>query len=151
MRRTHGCRGDTTPPCIEPTVGKVAEDIEETGADEVGDVLDEDERRLFLLLGDAVDDVAEPGPPPSLVVGATLSSGDAVSLAGESAGDEVDVGAGLCGPPGGSGSDVVMLRHLRPVLVEHAAAIAVDLDLADRRHAGPFQAEVEAADAAEEG
>jgi hypothetical protein len=54
----------------------------------------------------------------------------------------------------GSGSDVPDIRHakhVRPVLRKNSLAVRVDLALPHAAHSGPFEAEVEAADAREEG
>jgi hypothetical protein len=72
-------------------------------------------------------------------------------LAGEASGHDVNGRTGLGCPPRRRRSDIFMPGHLRPVLREYLAAPRVDLDLAGDRHPGPLQAEVQAADAAEEG
>lgn len=57
----------------------------------------------------------------------------------------------VCGKSSGSkGSDVVIDGHPRPMLFEDGAAIGIDLAEGDGLHAGPLEAEREAADAGKE-
>src|SRR5581483_5565767 len=93
------------------------------------------------------NDARERWPEPPAIRLREPLPGGADGLARESAANKVRGGASS--PPLGSGSHVVMLRHLRPVLREYLPAPRVDLDLPGDRESGPLQAEVQAADAAE--
>jgi hypothetical protein len=147
MRRTERGCGDTIPPRIEPEAGKVAEDICQTGPDELGDVLDEDERRPA-----GFDGVPEGGPEPAGVSGAELAAGRRMGLTGESAAGEVDPGSGLTVPPFRERVKVIVLRDVRPAHGQHAPAPGIDLHLGgDPDPPGPLQAQVQAADPAAEG
>src|SRR5260221_690366 len=134
MRCAQGGCGDTTPPRIEPVVGKLDEDVSETGAEQVGDVLDEDERGP-----DGVDDGPHPGPSPAFVTCSELASGEAVSLTGGSSGHKVHSGSELAGPPRSSGADVIVSGHLGPMSGEYGAAPGIELYLADSCHARAFE------------
>jgi hypothetical protein len=81
------------------------------------------------------------------VVFASSDASEAERLAGVAAADEI---GSLNGAPV-NGRDVAEVGDVRPVLGEHAAGVRVDLGLPDNVHAGPLEAEVESADAGEEG
>jgi hypothetical protein len=97
------------------------------------------------------DDVAHGPPEPPGVVLRQSETRVADRLTGETSSDNVHSGSVLGSPPLDGSADVVMTGNLRPVLREHSAAVGVDLDLADGGHPGSLQAELEAADAGEQG
>jgi len=95
------------------------------------------------------NDVVECWPEPPAIRLREFLPGVGDGLAGESTANKVR--GWPVSPPFGAGSDVVMAWHLRPVLLKDAAAPGVDLYLAGDGHAGALEAEVEAADAGEQG
>jgi hypothetical protein len=88
------------------------------------------------------NDAVELGPEPSFVGLRSPLPGDGDGLAREPAADEVGSGQVI----GVHLADVAPAGHVGPVLRQHPPAERVDLNLADAAPAGPFQAEVKAAD-----
>jgi hypothetical protein len=70
-------------------------------------------------------------------------------LTREPAAHQVHLAAVVAHHLGRQCSDIVVLPHVWPVLAEHAAAVVVDLDLADNAHTCALKAKLEAADASE--
>jgi hypothetical protein len=132
---------------MEPEAVKVGEDDPKGSsiANESCNVLHDDVAGSY-----SAYNCREVGPHPSFVVDAELESFFGERLAGEPTADEIDGRSNSAGPPSSCGADVIVARHLRPVLLEHLAAVGVDLDLPDNGHAGAFEAKLEAADAGEE-
>ncbi|GAB2999706.1 hypothetical protein GCM10027184_64700 [Saccharothrix stipae] len=124
---------------------KVGVDDVESSVAQAGHVLPHDP-----LGSEGGDDVGHRGPEPPVVRRSESETGERGGLAGESARDEVDVGAGSGPPPGGGGADVVMAVNLRPVLGEYLSAERVDLHLAHHVHPGAFQTQGQAADPGEQ-
>jgi hypothetical protein len=120
--RTHGARGEQTPFRIEPEVGQVTEQpTESVGiSKESWHVLHEDVSRSH-----CANDIGEPGPTPTLVGDSSPATECREWLAGEPAAHDIDSGSGLAEPPLGSGSNVVMAWHLRPVVSEYGLAVGV--------------------------
>ena len=86
------------------------------------------------------------GPEPTVILLGELASRLADGLAGEPATDEVDTRNLLPVDL----RHVAEVRHVGPVLREHAAAVRVHLGLPRHGHAGTLEAQVQAADAAEQ-
>jgi hypothetical protein len=139
--RTHGARGDHTPLCIEPESAKVVEDDSERGRvapEKRCDVLDEDVGR-----SNSGNNIPHPRPSPAFVVDTKSEAGWGEGLAGEPAGDDVDGRSNSASPPVDSGSDIVMPRHSRPVIGQHAPAERIKLYLTDSGHARALKAQLE--------
>jgi len=114
--------------------------------EQTGHVLADDPGR-----SDCGDDVGHVGPEPPFVGLRLLAACLADGLAGESSSHNIHSGSGSGVPPPRCGADVVMTGDLRPVFREDLPAPGVDFDLSDDGHAGAFEAELQAADAAEQG
>lgn len=85
-------------------------------------------------------------PEPPLVGLAELPSSQGDWLAGKSTAQKIDIRPGTTGdPPFRERPDVIMAWHLRPMLCENTSAPRVDLDLADDRHSGPLEPEIDSA------
>jgi hypothetical protein len=97
------------------------------------------------------DDLGHGRPQPPIVLLRALKTCLADRLTRESPCDNIDGRSNSASPPLDSGSDIVMPRHLRPVFGQHPPAELVDFHLADDGHARALQAQLEAADPAEEG
>lgn len=97
-----------------------------------------------------MDDAGELGPEPSLISGAATLPGEGLGLAGVPACDEIDMGSGLTAPPVESGTDVIVLRHLRPMPRKHTSCPRVDLHLSRHREPGPLQPERQSPDTGEQ-
>lgn len=121
------------------------DDVEPSGA-QSGHVLPHDP-----LGPEGFDDVAHPGPQPPLVVLGKSFPHEGDGLTGKASGDEVDGRSNSAPPPVDSGSYIVMLGGLRPVLGEYFTTERVDLDLADDGHSGAFEPKFEASDSGEQG
>jgi|TARA_R100001086_G_scaffold116327_1_gene59652 hypothetical protein len=78
---------------------------------------------------------------------ANLFSCDTHRLTGKSAADQVYRGQILAA----HGGDILITRHMRPVLGKHATAVGVGFDLPHDLMPRPFQAEVQSPDATEQG
>ena len=121
---------------IEPEVGQVTEHPTESVSisNESWDVLHDD-----VSGSHSAKYVSHPGPSPTLVSGAELLAGVAERLAGETSADDVNGWPFCAGPPVGGGADVVVTGNIGPVASQDGAAERVDLDLADRGHAGALE------------
>jgi hypothetical protein len=109
-----------------------------------GDVLDDDPARTEALsnMEEAVPEAA------SITAKARALAGGAEVLAGEAPAQEVDGGEG-CEV---EGPDIVVDLRLGPVAPQHLAAEGVALALPEgRSQTSPFEAQLQTADAAEEG
>jgi hypothetical protein len=95
------------------------------------------------------DDVGHGRPQPPLVLLRAFETRIADRLAGETSGHNVNSGSGLGSPPVDTGSDIVMLRHSRPVFGEHGTAELVELDLTDNPHPGPLKPQADPSDTRE--
>lgn len=145
---TEATRRYNIPPDIEPELGKIAEDDRNcfSVAKQADHVLDDD-----VSGSNSGDDIAHPGPSPPLVPDTRTEAGIGERLAGRSTRDDVDGRSNSPSPPLSGGSDVVMSWHLRPVLSKDAAAVLVELHLADGGHPSPLQTELKATDSSEQG
>lgn len=112
---------------------KVSVDVLQSSGEQTGHVLPHDPTG-----SEGCDELGHRGPEPPVVVGTEAFPGEAGGLAGESAGDDVDVRAWFGLPPVERGADIVMVGHLRPVRGQHLLAERVDLDLSDDGHPGPL-------------
>lgn len=141
---TKGARREHRPFRIEPEVGQFTEDASEGNPSmkvkERCRVLHDDEPRSH-----CANHIEEPRPSPAGISVAEAKAGAACTLAGRPSADNVNSGSWLISPPVDRCADVVMVRNLRPVLVEDLPAERVDLDLPDRRHAGPLEPQLETA------
>lgn len=143
-----GARADKRPLRIEPAVGKVGEDPCEglLISEQASDIFDQDDGG-----SDRVDRVDEPRPSPPLVGDTELSPRVGVGLAWESSGHQLNWPEALSPPPSREGFNVVMAWHLRPVLRKDSPSERVALALGDAGAARPVDAEIETADAREQG
>lgn len=139
-------RANSCPFRIEPEVVKVSEDSPECSgiSNESCDVLHQHVAGSYCAY-----DVPERGPHPSLVGCAELAAGEAERLAGEAATNNIDRWSRLGSPPLRGCEYVVMAGNLRPVVGQHSRAVGVYLHLAHGGHPGPFEAELDTADAGE--
>ena len=128
---------------VIPEAGQVSENVSHSPSKESWNVLHKHPARSKI----ANDERVKRPEPPRVSLRETLP-GDGDGLARESAANKVN---GSVSPPSGAGSHVVMPGHLRPVLRQHTPAPRINLHLADDGHPGALEAEVEAADAGEQG
>jgi hypothetical protein len=153
VRGTDGGRRYAVPACVIPARGQVPKYGSEdhrfgwischppasalAKGEQSGNVFEQDPGG-----SDGVDDGPDLGPEPPVVIEAPAPAGAADGLAGESGSDHIDNWPLSSPPPGDGGSDLVMLRYLRPVTTQHLQAERLLLDLADDRQAGALQTEV---------
>jgi len=107
-------------------------------AEKTGDILDDHPVRSNVSKN-AVELVPQPGPLSSQ---ARAASGNGEVLAGESSANKVN-----CLDSSADAPHVVIYLHLRPVALQNAPALVVNLALPRALHACAFEPKVEPADA----
>jgi len=137
VRGADGGSGYAVPLRVIPARGQVSEYVAKSPLKETWDVLQQHPCGSYVA-----NDVHERRPEVPLVLSAELATRKAEGLAGESSGDQVNSGSGSCGPPVRGCADVVMPRHLRPVLGQHAPAEFVFFDLAYAGHTRAVEAKI---------
>ena len=140
--RTHGARRKHRPFRIVPERGQVAEYIAHPPVKESCNVLHE-----HVAGSKLANDSSELAPESgSWVVKPALSSGVADALTGKTASGDVDGGEVV----GAAVADIAVSGDGGPMSFQNSCCIVVDLDLPAAAQPGPFQAEVDTADAGKE-
>src|SRR5262245_33396770 len=146
VRGADGGSRYAVPVRVIPERGQLAEYVSKPPSKESCRVLHECVGGSYLA-----KDLAVCGPKPAFVLLDKAAAGNTDRLAGGSSGDKVNRGSWFGSPPFDAGADVVMLGYPRPVRVENDATVGIDFHLTNRGHAGAFEAELEPANAREQG
>ena len=147
VRGANGCRWNAIPLRIIPERGQRPEYVAQPSIKQLWAVLQDDEAGSYLA-----NEPGELKPKPApLPCETEAASGSAKILAGEAAADDIDGNSIGSKSFAGEGPDIVIARHLRPMLRQHAPAEGFDLAEGDRLEAArPLQPQAEAADAREQ-
>ncbi len=140
-----GGSGYNVPLRIIPDRSEPPEHLIQSASAKGSDVFDDDPRRPDFI-DEAPVFVPEAG---TLAVEAGAFAGDGDILAGEAAADDIGNNSVCCQARSGEGSNIVIDRHSGPMFRQDGAGERFDLAEGHGRHAGAFEPEGEAADAAE--
>lgn len=143
VRGTNGRRRDAIPFRVVPALGQASENSAHPPTKQRCNVFHDDVFRSY-----SANDSEHVEPQPAAVAfNARASAGVRKILAREPTTNNVGSSAPRFAV---KRFDVVMYRHLRPMLPQHGPAVRFDLAEANGRHPGPLKAEAETADAGEQ-